>query len=721
MKTQHIGNAMLKKSASILCAAGLLVAAQAASPLSSEIETQKSLQSRWDALVARAGLEFGMVAEGEYLKSEVDGSLADPDRETIDKEQSTLVDLRIGARPWSELGADVVIRFQQDWQTYFSNRSRPIHLRWAQIHGKAFGRLAYAVGDFKEKWSPLTLWAPELELLMEAPIFAQAREEAMADEFVGDNDRVLQGAKANAVLPFGELLELRLDGYASRVRRAEFLDGASNTLDANKHAAVMVAKHGSEFGIQSDLEQWSFGANAELMVAKNAYVGGSFVWTFEDENTWRKNDDPARADSGYSRNGQNWYLDNLWATDNKVVSVRGGVDVAGFLGLSNLVADATGEFAMSGLSYNWLPPAEPGYKVYVENVSPAEARAMANGFRVDPASLQMEVVSETGTGSFTDSVVNASYDVLGAEAPDALEGQAIYLELNAGWKTDAMTAVVTGRFIDVDSSYVNLMAQSPTFRAERIMNVENDLSGAGVAAPLYSAFDAMYQYRPKASPLRNVPYQQAPYMQNAYTNSIGTSGFVPDPDLQLLLPFGYATPNRTGFDLKLDAALNGKVAVQGVLSMLAEKETEAGFASTAEFAKFGGGAMVDVAGFAGWKRPLQLSGSYTLTTADYDYLIGGADTYTSAMVNAGLKWEFVDKFFLLGGYQRIDASWDKAPGERTQQQWRAGVQYRLKNNSYAQWSVGQVLVDSDVADATGVLSSEDFSQFLTQVKVRAEF
>ena len=107
MKTQHIGTAMLKKSASILCAAGLFAAAQAASPLTQEVENQKSLQSRWDALVARAGLEFGMVAEGEYLKSEVDGSLSHPDRETIDKEQSTLVDLRIGARPWSELGGEV--------------------------------------------------------------------------------------------------------------------------------------------------------------------------------------------------------------------------------------------------------------------------------------------------------------------------------------------------------------------------------------------------------------------------------------------------------------------------------------------------------------------------------------------------------------------------------------------------------------------------------------
>ena len=82
-------------------------------------------------------------------------------------------------------------------------------------------------------------------------------------------------------------------------------------------------------------------------------------------------------------------------------------------------------------------------------VDTAEARALANGFRVDPASLQMEVVSDIGYGSFADSVVNATYDSQGLEAPDALEGQAIYLELNAGWKTDAMSAVVTGLFTAV--------------------------------------------------------------------------------------------------------------------------------------------------------------------------------------------------------------------------------------------------------------------------------
>ncbi len=737
MKTRYMESAMhkLMKSASMVCAAGLLAAVQAASPLTREVDDQKSLQSRWDRIVARAGLEFGMVAEGEYLKSEVDGSLSNPDNETIDKEQSTLVDLRIGARPWSELGGEVIIRFQQDWQTYFSNRSRPIHLRWAQMNGKALGKIAYAVGDFKEKWSPLTLWSPELELLMEAPIFAQAREEAMAEEFVGDNNRVLQGAKINAVIPFGDVVEWRLDGYASRVRRAEYLDDTLVTLDANKHAAMMVAKHGGEFGVASDLEQWSFGANTEVLVLKNAYVGGSFVWTFEDPKTWRANDEPLRADSGYSLNGQNWYLDNLWATDNKVISVRGGADVAGFLGMKNLVLDVVGEFAMSGLSYDWLPPANEGSHQTVAGLNRGQIDSLKRVFRVDPASFVETPTSITGSGAGADTVFTLDYDVAGITPPDEQEGNAIYAELNAGWKTDVFSAVVNGKFISVDTSFHNLMAQSPTFRAERIMNVENDLSSAGVAAPLYSAFDALYQYRPKASPLRNQPYQQAPYMQNAYTNSIGTNKFVPDPDLQLMLPFGYATPNRQGVDLRLDGGLNGKLAVQGVFAMMEEKEAEAGYADKTKFTKFGGGAMVDVAGFAGWKRQLQLSGSYTLTKADYSFAVpvvdgegntvitASEDTYSSAMINAGLSWEFYDKFFLLGGYQRIAATWDNDPVERTQQQWRAGIQYRLKGNSYAQWSVGQVLVDTETPDPTGAAAtvSNDFSQFLTQVKIRAEF
>lgn len=723
MKIQTMGNAMSKKSLALVFLAGLFLAPQAANPLMGEIDEQNALQKRWDRLVARAGLEFGMVAEGEYFKSVVDGSLSDPDKETSDKKQSTMVDLRIGARPWSALGGDVVIRFQQDWQTYFSNRSRPIHLRWIQMHGKVGNSLAYAVGDFKEKWSPLTLWSPELSILMEAPIFARARQEAMQEEFLGDNNRVLQGAKVNSAFTFGKAFEWRVDGYASRIRRAEYLDGVQPSLDASKHPIFVVGKHGSEFGIASDLEQWSVGANTELLVLRNAFVGASLINTFEDPQTWRPSDNQLKADSGYSLNGQNWYLDNLWATDNKVVSFRVGLDAAGFLRFKGVTAQAVAEYALSGLSYDWLPPANQSTSVRLTGADKAAVTELQNQFRTQIDSLVYE--SHTGIGAFADTIWTAHYTLDGIDPIDEKEGAALLIDADFGWtKGKGGLALELGfRYLDVDSSFYNLLAQSPTFRAERVMNSENDLSLAGVAAPLYSTFDAVYHTRAKVSPLRNQPYHQAPYVQNAYTNSIGTSSFVADPNVQLLLPFGYSTPNRKGVDLDATIAFGKKFKIQGLFSKLDEKvvESSRGLSDLTAYTQMGGGAMVDIGAFIGLDRAIQLSGGYQLSTADYDQ-----DIFSTTMINGGLSVDLMRKIALLGGYQRFDASYDKAPDLKLQQQWRAGLQYRLKDNSYIVMSVGQIFVDQesqkyDEAGAPVSFDKDDFTQFLTQIKVRAEF
>ena len=51
----------------------------------------------------------------------------------------------------------------------------------------------FNIGDFKEKYSPLTLWAPEIDIMYEPGIFARQRQFAMDEMFLGDNYRVLRG------------------------------------------------------------------------------------------------------------------------------------------------------------------------------------------------------------------------------------------------------------------------------------------------------------------------------------------------------------------------------------------------------------------------------------------------------------------------------------------------------------------------------------------------
>jgi hypothetical protein len=153
------------------------------------------LQAQIDRAMAKAGIHFSGEFRSQFLNSQVSGDAADPAGKKSESAEYTSVDFDIVARPNTALSARAIFRLHQDWRNFFSDVANPITTRWLSIDGSVGGGiLKYAVGDYTKKLSPLTLWSPDIELLYEPEIFASARKIAMSEAFLGDNNRMMQGA-----------------------------------------------------------------------------------------------------------------------------------------------------------------------------------------------------------------------------------------------------------------------------------------------------------------------------------------------------------------------------------------------------------------------------------------------------------------------------------------------------------------------------------------------
>ena len=117
-------------------------------------------------------------------------------------------------------------------------------------------------------------------------------------------------------------------------------------------------------------------------------------------------------------------------------------------------------------------------------------------------------------------------------------------------------------------------------------------------------------------------------MKNAYTRAIFTDNErkkmaeALDPVLQLVMPYGPATPNRAGVLVDMDASVaNDFLKVSGIFSSLSEKEAEEGFNKT-KYMQFGGGVKVDFSRIiSALTLTEELSMSYTYSSAVNDGIV----------------------------------------------------------------------------------------------------
>lgn len=667
-----------------------------------------------EKLASKHGVEIGGGINSEYFNSDLGGSAVDKKLYTYETTQFTSFDMDMSYRPYDFVGARAILRFHQDWQTFFATRSRIVGARWLSMDGNIARTLSFNAGDFKQKYTPLTVWAPELDLLYEPEIFSGARSRLMEEQFLGDNNRNLQGLNLNFAKRINSpLTEIRADAIGSRIRRAEFLDadgwqGLKFTNDRDGDGRLDPISLAT-----ADMDRYFLAGNAEALLWDNVILGGTYQALMDDRESFQPavfsqrletlilsaGDQGTEFLDGLSLNGER----SVAAADLRVLAAHGGVDAAGFLGNSNLTLEALGEYATS-----------------------TETNVNAWHFRRDSTS---KVLADYQT------------DLPGRD------GTALNLSLGAGYASPGAFSVrLDADYLDNSEDFRNPLAQTPTFVATRIMNTENDLAGGR----LYSTFDALnngvYKFTPGS---RTADYHIAPFSKTSYNNGVFTSAelaaFSGDPVVQLLLPMGMATPNRTGLKARLTGDFLAAYHATAVFAGMKEAKgalVDSAAAEAARFTQAGGGAMVEVDKALGWSTPLDLSASYVMTKAERAPVASEAASpdISAALLQAGLSFHFYVKWGILAGYEQAEL---KAPqalvranvrnqydATEKQSHYRIGLEYALSKKASFLVSGGMLKVDRDYAyrGAAGAPAADParnehsgFTQTLTQALVKVRF
>lgn len=691
---------------------GVLLLCAAASLADDTTTTRlEKLEERVEAILSKAGIHFSGEFRSRLLFSRIGGDGALDHQPTDEPVEFTSVDFDIVARPNDAIGGRAILRLHQDWRNFFSDISNPIFTRWISIDGTVKRMFSYHVGDLRECYSPLTLYTPEVDIAYEPEIFARLRRAAMDEEFLGDNQRVLQGVNVNLDAEVAPILdELHVSLLASRLRQAETSIANGSQVVTDLDSALM--------------DKYLLGGNIDMTILPQLTLGGTFLDIMDAPST------AVVADT----------VADTMAQQTAIWAIRGGIGTKPFVKTDRFSVGLHAELAMSHDDTTW------SWRDTVRTATDTTIERRLESDRIDGAAFSAGLDGAVRFG--------------GAQ-----------LRLEAGYLYTA-------------PQFRNELAQTPSFIGQRIMNIENDSMYRGptflsyqpsvFVETHYSTFDALYRDVFKFTPSEAASnlWVKAPRRKISYTNTILTQNELAaierswlDPAVQLAMPFGPATPNRTGIRGSLSLGMLEN-ALDVSASLLAVEQIEgdsllhvfstsfdsgmvlpSGDTATADtmladsvalelpataYTKFGGGLAFDLGHFImPGRRPLRLSFGYTFSSAVNDGASGWEATSSRTDVhflNAGLYFNFWKRLSLLGGYQQIDARLETGGGNvlvKVQRNWAAGLEYRVGEGGTLTGTFGRmdVALDDEDPATTGDNdpSARDFHQWQTDLYLTVPF
>jgi len=666
-------------------------------------ELEQDIDNRVEDINARKGIEisgavrsasFNSYFESPQEKPDATGVFTNmmPDHEIAEFVQ---VDLNFKFRPWDIISANLKLRLGAGMQEYFAAAATTVAAPWLNIEGNLGENFYWVVGDFRQAYSPLTLYMPAgLDIIYEPMIFARKREMAQKDALLEGTQRNLQGFNLQFRPQLGEPLgELRIEGLGARLRRAGYLDASGAMGNMLPNEGIAGATQAGRF------DKFLLATNMELLpLDKNLLFGITYLSIFDDKKSSIYYTCEYCATEFFTDSLLNT-LDSL-PQKTSVFAGRIGADIAGIMGNSLLVMGLTGEFAMSN---------DKVYDLYPVYENPED---------------------------------NTSAIIGTTDKSRQESGNAFLLQLDIGYKS-VVNAVISSSFIRNDSSWFNNVAQSPSFFARRVLNSDKDVGCAnsnckdqtfnvskyGAYSPLYSTFDALYFFTPKHSPIsttlsntapqgQTISYNSSPYVKNSWNTSALTRKELElleklsDLNLQMALPNGFATSNRQGFQEIFTLNWENLVEVKSLYANYEQLSPNLG-AKAAKYTELGGGAKINILGLLGFElNPLELSGSYKNSAKEQDWDNWGQAKYTSDFINASLYYRFYKRFGLTFGYQQISSSLnlsgsDAQKGQMDnlkisivpivdakQNQWMAGLDYTVAKNAWLSINYGIMNVEN---------------------------
>jgi hypothetical protein len=682
-----------------------LLSASVAASASAVADNQKALQAKADSANAKRGVEIGgsirAVAQRSSFKTDQDptGINKFPD---VERNEFVSADLNFGFRPYEFVRANVTMRLGGGMQEYFAAAAKTLEAKWLNVEGNIGKNFYWVIGDFRQELTPLTIYNPGIDIMYEPTIFARKRHMAEKEQLLEGNKRNLQGVNLQFRQEIDPMIgEIRAEAFFARVNRVSVLDFSG----AEGNILPKDSIPGFATSLASNTDKWLVGGNIELLpMQKNVFVGVTPMFIFDNENTksyvyrhpMARNAKPGDFSLGYTAIdeetgalGSGLYVPqeinpDVGPQNTLVISGRAGADVAGLMQNKNLTLDLVAEYAMS-------------------------------------------INKVKKTNYVTDPLTNVTLPVVSEEKNN---GSAILANLNVGYKEDnKWSAGLALDFIRNDEKWFNNLAQSPSFFAQRILNSDKDGETVkyGVNSPLYSTFDALYNYSPKFSPVgksmgtnddrfmdgQRESYNIAPYNKNSWGSNVysveqlSLINLMMDPALQLALPNGLATANRMGVRSLIKGDWQGMVEAQALVSIFNQVKSELeGVVDKVSYMEFGGGAKVDVAKIAGLSKALEVSGSYKHSESKTDLVGGASGTFKSDFINAGLSVQFLPRLGFTAGFQMINTDYgigsinpfvgqDVPVTKSNQKHWMVGFDYLVGENAWLAINYGMIMVQND--------------------------
>ena len=665
-----------------------LLTASVAASASAVADNQKALQAKADSANAKRGVEIGgsirAVAQRSSFSTDQDVHSVNK-MPNVEHNEYVSADLSFGFRPYENVRANVIMRLGGGMQEYFAAAAKTLEAKWLNVEGNIGKNFYWTVGDFRSAISPLSIYNPGIDILYEPTIFARKRHMAQKEQLLEGNKRNLQGINLQFRQEIDPMIgELRAEAFLARVNRVSVLDftGAEgNILPGDEIAGTSLA---------SATDKWLVGGNIELLpVQKNVYVGVTPMLIFDNENsksyTYRHpNRDPqgfvpGDAENAYERQEINPY--EYGPQNTFVLSARAGADVGGLVKQKGLSADVVAEYAMSVNKQK-----TPAY--------------------INELGLTVPEAEESINGSALLATVNAGYEV------------------ENSWSAGLSLDVVMN-----DEKWFNNLAQSPSFFAQRVLNSDKDGNTVkyGVNSPLYSTFDALYNYSPKFTPVarslgtddngfkdgQSKSYNIAPYNKNSWGSNVYSAAQLAlinqmiDPAIQATLPNGLATANRKGFRVSLKGDWQNKIEAQALVNIFNQVTPESEAIDNVSYKEFGGGAKFDVAKMAGFSKALEFSGSFKRSENTVTPKVGTEAKVTSNFLNVGASFQFLPRLGITGGFQMIETDYGNSslinPNvgldvpfmTSNQTQWMVGFDYVVADNAWLAINFGMINVKND--------------------------